>query len=55
MVNLEMTDLNYLMGMIGAKYLPSVYYKVRVIPFRSDAMRGQVSAVHGVEPEGEDN
>jgi hypothetical protein len=51
MVNLEMTDLNYLMGMLGAKYLPSVYYKVRVIPFRSDAMRGQVSSVHGVEPE----
>ena len=53
MVNLEMTDLNYLMGMIGAKYLPSVYYKVRVIPFRSGAMRGQVSPVHGVDPSGE--
>jgi hypothetical protein len=53
MVNLEMTDLNYLMGMIGAKYLPSVYYKVRVIPFRSDAMRAQVPPVHGVESEGE--
>jgi Pvc16 N-terminal domain len=53
MVNLEMTDLNYLMGMIGAKYLPSVFYKVRVIPFRSAAMSGQVSPVHGVEPDGE--
>jgi hypothetical protein len=53
MVNLEMTDLNYLMGMIGAKYLPSVYYKVRVIPFRSGAISGQVSPVHGAEPEGQ--
>lgn len=53
MVNLEMTDLNYLMGMIGAKYLPSIYYKVRVIPFRSGAMRGQAPPVHGVEPHGE--
>ena len=52
MVNLEMTDLNYLMGMIGAKYLPSVFYKVRVLPFRSDAMRGQVSPVHGLNPQG---
>lgn len=53
MVNLETADLNYLMGMIGAKYLPSVYYKVRVIPFRSDAMSGQVTPVHGAEPPSE--
>jgi hypothetical protein len=53
MVNLEMTDLNYLMGMIGAKYLPSVYYKVRVIPFNGEAMKGQASGVQGVQSSGE--
>src|SRR5436853_173538 len=27
MTNLDVTDLNYLMGLMGTKYLPSVYYK----------------------------
>ncbi len=49
MVNLEMTDLNYLMGMIGAKYLPSVFYKVRVIPFRGAAIQGLSPAVKGLQ------
>ena len=40
MVNLDLADLHYLMSMIGAKYVPSVYYKVRVIPFGS-AMQGE--------------
>ena len=31
MVNLDLADLNYLLGMMGAKYLPSAYYKVRII------------------------
>jgi hypothetical protein len=53
MVNLEMADLNYLMGMIGAKYLPSVLYKVRVLPFRSEAMQGQVPGVQGVGAPGD--
>lgn len=48
--NLEMTDLNYLMGMLGAKYLPSVYYKVRLIPFQSGAMQALLPPVRGVEP-----
>jgi|SRR5215213_1659437 len=51
--NLEMTDLNYLMGMLGAKYLPSVYYKVRMIPFQSVAMQALVPGVRGVEAPGE--
>jgi hypothetical protein len=33
MTNLGIADLYYLLGMFGAKYLPSVYYKVRMIPF----------------------
>jgi hypothetical protein len=32
--NLDLMSLNYLMGMMGVKYLPSVYYKVRMIPFQ---------------------
>jgi hypothetical protein len=51
--NLEMTDLNYLMGMLGAKYLPSVYYKVRLIPFQSGAMKELVPGVRGVDAPGE--
>ncbi|MCP4547333.1 MAG: DUF4255 domain-containing protein, partial [bacterium] len=49
LINLEITDLNYLMGLAGTKYLPSVYYKVRMIPFRSDAIERRVSPVRDVE------
>lgn len=45
--NLEITDLNYVMGLLGTKYLPSVYYKVRLLPFQADAMTGQVPAAQG--------
>lgn len=45
--NLDAVDLNYLMGLAGANYLPSVYYKVRVIPFRTDAIQMQVPAARG--------
>lgn len=51
--NLDLVDLSYLMGMIGAKYLPSVYYKVRMIPFKGDAILGEVPAVQGLEGAGE--
>ena len=43
MVSLDFADLNYLMGLLGAKYLPSVYYKVRLIPFINDARSGEPS------------
>jgi len=38
MNNLALADLNDLMQMIGAKYLPSVYYRVRMIPFTNEAL-----------------
>lgn len=38
MVNLDLADLHCLMGMLGVKYLPSVYYKLRLIPFTSDLL-----------------
>jgi Pvc16 N-terminal domain len=53
MVNLEPVELNYLMGLTGSKYLPSVYYKVRMIPFQAGATQAQVSAVQGVNAPGE--
>jgi hypothetical protein len=53
MHNLDMTGLNYLMGLVGTKYLPSVYYKVRLIPFDSEAIQGQVPAAQGVQASGD--
>lgn len=52
MFNLDLTALNHLMGLMGAKYLPSAYYKVRMIPFDSAAMQGQVPAAQGVQSPG---
>jgi Pvc16 N-terminal domain len=45
--NLDITELNYVMGLLGTKYLPSVYYKVRLLPFQGDAVMGQVPAAQG--------
>lgn len=53
MTNLDPVGLNHLLGLAGAKYLPSVYYKLRMIPFESDAMQAQVPAAQGVQAPGE--
>jgi hypothetical protein len=45
--NLDAVGLSYLMGLAGVNYLPSVYYKVRMFPFRSGAIQQQVSASQG--------
>jgi hypothetical protein len=47
--NLNPTELNYLMGLTGTKYLPSAYYKIRMIPFDSGAMQGQTPAAKGLQ------
>ncbi len=47
--NLSLTELNYLTGLTGTKYLPSVYYKIRMIPFDSGAMQGQTPAAKGLQ------
>ena len=44
MVNLDLGDLHHLMDMAGANYLPSVYYKLRLIPFISDATSSEPAA-----------
>ena len=36
--NFDMSELNQVMDMVGSKYLPSVIYKVRVIPFYGNDM-----------------
>jgi hypothetical protein len=36
--NLSPVDVNYVMGMLGTKYLPSAFYKMRMLPFDSSAM-----------------
>ena len=53
LTNLDLTELNYLMGLLGTKYLPSVFYKVRMLPFDSDALHGEVPAVRRVGTPGE--
>ena len=50
MTNLDTMELNHLVGMLGAHYLPSVYYKVRMIPFQSGAMIAEVPPVLRVNP-----
>jgi len=45
--NLDAVGLNYVMGLAGVKYLPSVYYKVRMFPFRSETIQQQVTAASG--------
>lgn len=47
LVSLDLTDLNYLMSLLGTKYLPSVLYKVRLIPFAGDAIQSEVPTARG--------
>jgi hypothetical protein len=42
--NLDAQGLSYLMGLAGVNYLPSVYYKVRMLPFRREVIQQQASA-----------
>jgi Pvc16 N-terminal domain len=52
LTNLDLIDLNFLMGLTGSKYLPAVYYKVRMIPFQAGAVEEQVAAVQGLQGAG---
>ncbi|MEM9596575.1 MAG: DUF4255 domain-containing protein [Acidobacteriota bacterium] len=52
MVNLDEVGLNYLLGLVGCKYLPTTYYKLRMIPFQTDAMEAEVPAVQGLRAPG---
>lgn len=43
--NLSPVDVNYVMGMLGTRYLPSAFYKMRMLPFVSSAMQGRAYPV----------
>lgn len=45
--NLSPVDVNYVMGMLGTRYLPSAFYKLRMIPFTATAMTGRAFPVSG--------
>ena len=45
--NLGPIDVNYVMSMLGTRYLPSAFYKLRMIPFVSPAMLARTYAVTG--------
>lgn len=50
--NLSPMDANYVLGMLGARYLPSVFYKLRMIPFASDAMSSRAYPARGASVDG---
>lgn len=45
--SLSPVDVNYVMGMLGTKYLPSVFYKLRMLPFASTAMQARTYPAQG--------
>lgn len=38
-------DVNYIMGMLGTNYLPSVFYKLRMLPFAANVMQARTYPV----------
>ena len=53
MANLEPLGLSYVLGIAGVKYLPSAYYKVRLLPFQAEAVQRQEPAGQGVQNPGQ--
>jgi len=49
-VTLDLSQMNYLMAMLGLKYLPSAVYKLRMLPFHSTAGSAIVPAVRRTKP-----
>src|SRR2546421_4371882 len=52
-VSLDLTQTNHLMGMLGLKYLPSALYKLRMLPFVSNAVVSLVPMARKTRPPGE--
>jgi Pvc16 N-terminal domain len=46
-VNLDLSELNHVLGMMGVSYLPAIFYKLRMITFASPAMQSQVYPARG--------
>src|SRR5947209_3548875 len=49
-VTLDFSQMNYLMAMLGLKYLPCAVYKLRMLPFRSSAATIVVPPVRRTKP-----
>ena len=47
MANLDPVDINYVMSTLGTKYMPSVFYKLRLLSFASTAMQARVYPASG--------
>ncbi len=47
MENLDYQLLSHLFGMIGAKYLPSVHYKVRMFPYQESPVKYKTPVMKG--------
>jgi hypothetical protein len=43
--SIDPQKLSYMLSMTGAKYLPSVYYKVRMFTFQNYAIQSEVSVI----------
>jgi len=48
--NLSMDDLGNLWGILSGKYLPSVLYKVRMVSYDANAVKGQTAEVSKPAP-----
>jgi len=47
MANLDPVDINYVMSTLGTKYMPSVFYKLRLLSFASTAMQARAYPASG--------
>jgi len=47
LASLDPVEVNYIMSMLGTRYLPSVFYKLRMLPFASGAMQARTYPVSG--------
>jgi hypothetical protein len=47
MVSLNPADLNHLFGMLGLKYQPSVFYRLRLLPYRASSTQPRLLPVRG--------
>lgn len=47
MENLSPVDVNYIMSILGTKYLPAAFYKLRLLSYDSTAMQSRTYGVMG--------
>jgi hypothetical protein len=45
MINHDPADLNHLFGMMGMKYQPAVFYRLRLLPYRAESLRARTPLV----------